>query len=1030
MTNENNIYTEYFSLTNKYKAQYGDKTLVLLQVVAFFEIYGLRSKNGDIVGSEIEQTCEISQLNISEKKTLYENKQILMAGFRDYTLEKYVNKLIDSGYTIPVYIQQKDGKTITRVLDTIYSPGTLLQTDTNTNTNNISNNIMCVWFETYKPTGRRKNNNHNVTHDTFVCGMSVVNIFTGTSHMFQYEAPFYMNTTTFDELDRYMSMFSPSELIIIHPFEDDIIDTIIQYSGINTTLIHKKRSKTKQDIKIKNCSEQTYIKEILTTFFDEDIYNVCSEFQTDIHATQSFCYLLNFIQEHNPELVRKISIPNFNNKNNRMVLANHTLAQLNIIDVANANNAKTKYTSIVSLLNQCSTAMGRRRFYYQITNPTFNEEWLNSEYNMIDYLYHQENDILVQGYRTQFKGIRDTEKIARQLVTKKAIPTTISHLHDSISFIHQLNSFELIIYNAQFHKYLCDDFSNEILDGEYNAYMTTILENVIEFMDKHFIIANCKLTSSMTQFPHNIIQPGVSDHLDDAIAVLENSQNKMENLKSYFNAVMRKEENSETEYVRYHETDRSGVSLQITTKRSKSLQTYLHKLNNEKNGPGSRLGLQTPTLNEEYNVEKQNITFIKSTSSNVIIDSTEISELTNKIQLYKEKVNIITARIYIDIIEALVSTHFEKLERISSFISKLDLIITKTYISKLYNYCKPSICEESEKSFVNAKDIRHPLIEQLQTNELYVTNDICLGGTQEENTDKKEMEGVLLYGTNAVGKTSLIRAIGISVIMAQAGMYVPCSSFSYKPYTAIFSRILGNDNLFRGLSTFAVEMSELRIILKMADQNSLVLGDELCSGTELESALSIFVSGLIHLSKQKSCFIFATHFHEVVDYEEIQSIDTIATKHMSVKYDREHDYLVYDRKLQDGSGPRVYGLEVCKSLHMDEAFLESAYNIRNKYYPDSAGGLNHKKTAYNSKKIRGMCEVCKKTIGSEIHHLQQQSLSNTEGYIQSFHKNHPANLVSICEPCHDKIHSETNPEKTKLIKQKTTDGYKLSPSRT
>ena len=90
--------------------------------------------------------------------------------------------------------------------------------------------------------------------------------------------------------------------------------------------------------------------------------------------------------------------------------------------------------------------------------------------------------------------------------------------------------------------------------------------------------------------------------------------------------------------------------------------------------------------------------------------------------------------------------------------------------------------------------------------------------------------------------------------MAQAGLFVPCSYFEYQPYTAIFSRILGNDNLFKGLSTFAVEMSELRVILKSADQNSLVLGDELCSGTEMESALSLFSAGLIELSKKNATF--------------------------------------------------------------------------------------------------------------------------------------------------------------------------------
>ena len=133
--------------------------------------------------------------------------------------------------------------------------------------------------------------------------------------------------------------------------------------------------------------------------------------------------------------------------------------------------------------------------------------------------------------------------------------------------------------------------------------------------------------------------------------------------------------------------------------------------------------------------------------------------------------------------------------------------------------------------------------------------------------------GILLYGTNAVGKTSLIRALGIAVIMAQSGLFVPCSQFTFKPYNYIFTRILGNDNIFKGLSTFAVEMSELRTILKSANSNSLILGDELCSGTETTSALSIFVASLERLHTLESTFLFATHFHEVLDYEEVKNLN-------------------------------------------------------------------------------------------------------------------------------------------------------------
>ena len=105
--------------------------------------------------------------------------------------------------------------------------------------------------------------------------------------------------------------------------------------------------------------------------------------------------------------------------------------------------------------------------------------------------------------------------------------------------------------------------------------------------------------------------------------------------------------------------------------------------------------------------------------------------------------------------------------------------------------------------------------------------------------------------------------------MAQAGMFVPCSSFKYKPYNAIYTRILGNDNIFKGLSTFTVEMSEVSTFINTCDENSLILGDEVCSGTETSSAVSIFASVLLWLNKKKSSHIFASHFHQLTTMKEI-----------------------------------------------------------------------------------------------------------------------------------------------------------------
>jgi DNA mismatch repair protein MutS len=243
-----------------------------------------------------------------------------MAGFRDYTLEKYIQKLSENGYTSVVYKQEKDGKNFKRKLHAVYSAGTYISYDTDSSPQ-TTNNIMCVWINTFKSFSQSNNEN-------LVCGVSVANIFTGKSFIFEYETPFYDNPTTFDELERCVSIYAPSEILFIaETFDEKMTEKVIQYSGMHKSAIHK-YTKCSQDLDIiKKCSQQKYIQHILSTFFGEESYQVCSEFSNNEIATQSFCFLLNFIQEHNPNLVKKIEQPIFNNTSHRMVLANHTLKQ-------------------------------------------------------------------------------------------------------------------------------------------------------------------------------------------------------------------------------------------------------------------------------------------------------------------------------------------------------------------------------------------------------------------------------------------------------------------------------------------------------------------------------------------------------------------------------------------------------------------------------------------------------------------------------------------------------------------------------
>jgi DNA mismatch repair protein MutS len=1006
---ETNIMDDYIELTNQNKEKYGEKTVVLLQVGAFFEVYGLKNlETSEVTGSNIEEFSQICQLNVSEKKITYKGKQVVMAGFRDYTLEKYLQKLTDNGYNAAVYVQEKDGKNIKRVFYGAYSAGTYISYETESSPQ-ITNNIMCVWMDTYKPfekgggAGGSKMKNH------IIYGVATVNIFTGKSSIFEHQSPFLMNPTTFDELERYVSVFSPSEVVFISSFDDKTVNSIIQFSGVKTNSIH--RLNLNEHKEVINCTKQSYIKHILSKFFGEEMYNVCKEFENHVIATQAFCYLLHFIQQHNSNLTRNFSIPTFNNSADRMILANHTLKQLNVIDdQSNDGKRNGNLSCVLSLLNKCNTAMGRRRFQYQLLNPTTNREWLNKEYEMIEKVLAQENGDIIDAFRKKLTQARDVEKLCRQLIVKRIYPSSVFHLYNTVDIVEQLNT--CVYENDDLCSYLCDEFK---MNGENPFdFINNLSCRFIDFINEKLHIDKCKNANSINSFDDNIIKTGVSPTLDQAVSDYNNNIFIFNETKSALNDLAKRNTTNDTEHVKVHETEKSGLSLQITKTRGNAMKKIIKEIleSNNDTQKSIKIGITG------FEIALKDIKFVTASGSNDDIEIPALNKIIKEIFFGKEKMNKLITETYFALLETIEKDWFSALEIFAEYISKLDVLLCKAHVSKIYKYCKPIIVEgDGDKSMVDAHELRHCLIEHLQQNEVYVTNDIEIGD---------QTNGILLYGTNAVGKTSFIRALGIAIIMAQSGMFVPCSSFSYVPYNSIYSRILGNDNIFKGLSTFAVEMSELRIILKMADQNSLILGDELCSGTETESALSIFVAGLMELHEKNSTFIFATHFHEIINYDEVKEMDRLSLMHMSVIYDREKDCLIYDRKLKEGPGTRTYGLEVCKSLYLSEDFLERAYSIRNKYHPHTNGELSQIQSRYNSGKIRGVCEMCNKNMGEEIHHLEHQKDADINGFIGSLHKNHPANLLSVCEKCHNKFHDKTDVQsKAPIQKKKTTKGYKL-----
>jgi DNA mismatch repair protein MutS len=294
-------------------------------------------------------------------------------------------------------------------------------------------------------------------------------------------------------------------------------------------------------------------------------------------------------------------------------------------------------------------------------------------------------------------------------------------------------------------------------------------------------------------------------------------------------------------------------------------------------------------------------------------------------------------------------------EKVISFVTEIDFISNNAYISNRYHYCKPEIIiKETKKdkksketktikppeSFVTSTNMRHPIIERGIQHE-YVPHDICLD---------KNTRGNLIYGVNSCGKSSLMKSIGINVVLAQCGMYVSASDFKYYPFKSLYTRITGNDDMRNGYSSFVVELNELRNILKKSDKNTLIIGDEICRGTEYLSANSLVASSILRINDSKAKYIFSTHLHELVKLEKIKKLDKLKMFHLSIDNLNSSNELIFNRKLVEGNGEEVYGITIAKHILNDPNFISTAIEFKNEFLKEknvSHKLMSDKKSNYN-----------------------------------------------------------------------------------
>jgi DNA mismatch repair protein MutS len=800
----------------------------------------------------------------------------------------------------------------------------------------------------------RKNNQINIA-----VGISFLDLTSGKSYIGEIYSNKKDPLFALDELYKFILIYSPKEVIIIS--ENTLTITTFSELIIKLELT---------DIYVNNKLEQlpeemtniSYQNKILQKVFPDHSFYTPHEYlslENKPLATIAFIYTLNYCYKHNEQILNNIMQPNeLASKNNSCSLAYNSSNQLGINNLQN-------------ILNKCKTAIGRRSFKERFMIPLINVEELNKQYELVDLFIElfkckDKQKILIN----KLENIYDIERIYRFICLKKLNPNNLKQIIDTI------NSIQCLIKLIPEIKlvYLIDDLYNEIIS-------IIDLENIST---------------------ENIFIKGAFPEIDKLQTDLITNKDIFNKLIKKLNNIVNKNNNSDINYFKVDYTDRDGYYLEITRCRYKNIE----KLLINENIKFGEINIKWTDFSVYHNKNTYKLTCPQLQSINNKIEEIQLLLLEN----IKNRYN--------DFLEKIGNKYKEVFLDMTKYISNIDWLYSCAKNAIENCYIKPIIKDINKgKSYIDAKELRHPIVEKIRIFEKYVPNDIQLNCNN---------NGILLYGVNSSGKSCLGKSVALSIIMAQVGMFVPASTFTYYPYNEIFTRIPTGDDLMKGYSTFIVELIELKKILTRITSNSLVIGDELCSGSEEISALSIVGAGIKELCKKNTSFIFATHLHKLTELNIINKLiedKLLQIFHLSVEYDSNNDYLIYHRKLLEGSGSSLYGLEVCKSIIKDIEFLNTAESIRNDVLQKPENICINKKSRYNSKVYLDYCEICKNKIANETHHIEEQKLANSTGHIKHIHKNNFANLIAICNKCHDLIHS-------KKIQtdgfQQTTNGIKLN----
>ena len=262
-----------------------------------------------------------------------------------------------------------------------------------------------------------------------------------------------------------------------------------------------------------------------------------------------------------------------------------------------------------------------------------------------------------------------------------------------------------------------------------------------------------------------------------------------------------------------------------------------------------------------------------------------------------------------------IKEYIPRLQEIAKVISEIDVLQAFSTVAEENNYIRPNIVDER---IVDIKENRHAVVEKVLNTE-YVSNDIYM---------PKDKNILLITGPNMAGKSTYMRQLAITVIMAQIGCFVPAKSATMPIFDAIYTRIGASDDLVSGESTFMVEMNEANNAIQNATSNSLVLFDELGRGTATFDGMALAQSIIEYIHDNIKCkMMFSTHYHELTDLE--NNLKYLKNVHVSAH--EENGNVTFLHKIKDGSVDKSYGIHVARLANLPNNLIKRASDILSIY---------------------------------------------------------------------------------------------------